>query len=70
MQNANDKDILILISDLISEINKRNQNNAGVKQAIKLLNTSKDRIEKGKETPEAESRAFIKLYQVFFYSNS
>ena len=52
LQNANDKGILILISDLISEINKRNQNNAGVKQAIKLLNTSKDRIEKGKETPD------------------
>lgn len=60
LESAKDKDILILISDLISEINKRNQNNAGVKQAIKLLNTSKDRIEKGKETPEAESRA---LYQ-------
>lgn len=58
--NANNQDIIILISNLISEIEKRDNNHIGVKQALSLLNTSKTRIETKQEAPEAEARS---LYQ-------
>lgn len=57
---ADNQESLILISNLIAEINKRDQGNIGVKQALKLLYTSKNRIEKEQEAPETELRA---LYQ-------
>lgn len=64
------KQILQVISKLISEISKRDQHTIGVQEAVKLLNNSINRIEKKQETAENEARALYQtLSSIFLFED-
>ncbi|MEY8371444.1 hypothetical protein AAK938_07850 [Aerococcaceae bacterium 50-4] len=70
MVHHSDQQILQVISKLILEINKRDRHTNGVQEAVKLLNTSINRIEKKQETAENEARALYQtLSSIFLFED-